>query len=110
MSLGLNLEQLKTIYRLQFEVMQKYENDTYYDSRGRIVFTNNTSLKNVGFSRNEFDKIKHEKTRVFPRTIKDNTLSDTQVERTIEYFPPFDKCDRFTDYDIAWDYFSKLKL
>jgi hypothetical protein len=109
-SLGLSLEHLKTIYRFQFEVFRSYENNTYYDAHGRIVFTNNMSLKNVGFSSKEFDEIKDKKTGVFKRTIIDNTLSDTPVERTIEYFAPFDKCNRDLDYEIAWDYFSKLKL
>jgi hypothetical protein len=110
MSLGLSLEHLKTIYRFQFEVLRTYENDTYYDARGRIVFTNNKALTDIGFSRIEFDEIKNKKIGVFKRTIIDNTLSDTPVERTIEYFAPFDKCNRDLDYETAWDYFSKLKL
>jgi hypothetical protein len=42
------------------------------------------------------------------RTFIDETLSDTPLERVIEYFAPFDKCDREKDYETAWSYFSKL--
>ena len=39
MALGMTLEQLKTIYRIQFPVLQSYEADTWYDANGRITFT-----------------------------------------------------------------------
>lgn len=108
MGLGMTLEQLKTIYRIQFPVLQQYEADTWYDQNGRIVFTNNRSLNGVGFSRAEFEKIKDagpgEK---FYRTIIDDTLPGGPVERTIEYVAPFDRCDREKDYEIAWTFFEK---
>lgn len=37
MSLNMTLNQLNTIYRIQFPVLQQYDNDTWYDSLGRIV-------------------------------------------------------------------------
>jgi hypothetical protein len=86
--------------------MQAYEKDTFYDTRGRIVFTPNRSFTGVGFKRPEFEEIKHEKSGTFTRTIIDNTLGDSPVERTIEYVAPFDKCDRVKDYETAWDFFS----
>jgi hypothetical protein len=92
---------------MQFAVLQEYENETFYDTRGRIVFTTNRSLTGIGFTRQEFEEIKHKKTGTFTRTIIDNTISDTPVERTIEYEAPFDTCDREKDYETAWDFFSK---
>lgn len=55
MALGMTLEQLKTIYRIQFPVLQQYEADTWYDANGRIVFTTNRSLVGVGFDRKEWE-------------------------------------------------------
>lgn len=55
MALGMTLQQLKTIYRIQFPVLQSYEADTWYDANGRITFTNNRSLTGVGFTRPEWE-------------------------------------------------------
>ncbi len=50
-ALGLTLDELITIYRVQFPVMQQYERDTWYDQNGRIVFTASKGLTGVGFPR-----------------------------------------------------------
>ena len=50
-ALGLTLDELITIYRVQFPVMQQYERDTWYDRNGRIVFTASKGLTGVGFPR-----------------------------------------------------------
>jgi len=107
MALGMTLEQLKTIYRIQFPVLQSYEADTWYDRNGRIVFTNNRSLTNVGFSRSEWNEIKDAKSGTFNRTITDDTMPGGPVERTIEYVAPFDRCDREADYETAWAFFEE---
>ena len=55
MALGMTLDQLRTIYRLQFPVLQQYESDTWYDDKGRIAFTANRSLTGMGVSRKAFE-------------------------------------------------------
>ena len=125
MALGMTLQQLKTIYRILFPVLQSYEADTWYDANGRIVFTNNRALTGVGFSRLEFENAGavQPTTRgtsqwdgimknapagyVFSRTISDDTQPGGPVERTIEYVAPFDRCDREQDYETAWKFFEE---
>ncbi|WP_285163554.1 Eco57I restriction-modification methylase domain-containing protein [Shewanella goraebulensis] len=50
-ALDMTLEELKTIYRVQFPVMRQYEADTWYDQNGRIVFTSSKGLIGVGLDR-----------------------------------------------------------
>ena len=50
-ALGLTLDELLLIYRVQFPVMQGYERDTWYDINGRILFTNSKGLVGVGLPR-----------------------------------------------------------
>lgn len=109
MALGMTLEQLKTIYRIQFPVLQQYEANTWYDANGRIVFTTNRSLVGVGFDRKAWEgNVKGAPAgKVFTREIEDDTLPGGPVKRTIEYVAPFDKCDREQDYETAWKFFEE---
>jgi type I restriction-modification system DNA methylase subunit len=108
MSIGLSLNDLVTIYRVQFPVLQQYENDTWYDAKGRTVF----SAKSMGelvYKRPEWESgVKGAPAgRKFYRTIIDDTISGGPIERTIEYVAPFDRCDREQDYDTAWRFFEE---
>jgi hypothetical protein len=115
-ALKLTLEELITIYRVQFPVMQQYERDTWYDRNGRIVFTASKGLTGVGFPRKGsgrgpnkttgWEDIAGMKTGTVSRTIIDDTLPGGPVERTITYEAPFDRCDRVGDYRVVWGYFE----
>ena len=107
MALGLTLEELITIYRVQFPVMRQYEADTWYDQKGRIVYTCSKGLPGVGFSRSEWEEIRDMKEGTVSRIITDDTLPGGPRERTITYYAPFDKCDREEDYRIAWEAFTE---
>ncbi len=47
LELGLTLEELLALYRIQFPILQSYENETCYDTRGRIVFSKKTGQSPV---------------------------------------------------------------
>ena len=101
-ALGFTLAELQTIYRIQFPVMRQYEADTWYDQRGRIIFTNSKGLPGVGFSRAEWNEIKSMRSGTIERQVEDNTLPTGSVKRTITYVAPFTRCDRETDYATVW--------
>lgn len=109
MALNMTLEQLKTIYRIQFPVLQSYEEDTWYDANGRITFTTNRSMVGVGYDRKTWEKeVKDAPAgKKFYRTIMDDTMPGGPVERIIEYVAPFDRCDREQDYETAWKFFEE---
>lgn len=100
--LGLTLEELQTIYRIQFPVLRGYEADTWYDRKGRIIFTNSRGLNGVGLSRPEWNEVKGMKSGTVPQTVTDTTLPAGPVERTIVYEAPFTRCDREQDYATVW--------
>ena len=127
--LGLSLEELISIYRIQFPVMQQYERDTWFDANGRIVFTASKGLPGVGLPRTAlrddtsyglitpntreegitlgWEDIQHLQEGTVTREILDDTQPGGPVRRTVEYHAPFDRCDRESDYRIAWSEFER---
>jgi hypothetical protein len=93
-ALGLTLEELQTIYRVQFPVLRKYEQNTWYDRNGRIIYTKNRGLPGVGFKSKKWKEVKDMTSGTAERTVEDDTQPGSPVERTIVYEAPFDKCDR----------------
>lgn len=74
--MGLALEELLTIYRVQFPVMRQYEADTWYDQTGRIVFTSSKGLTGVGLDR------KFNKKNDFKVSIKEGVFVDGSEQIT----------------------------
>ncbi|MES3629213.1 MAG: hypothetical protein PPP56_03495, partial [Longimonas sp.] len=106
MALGLTLEELQTIYRVQFPVLRKYEQNTWYDQNGRIIYTKNRGLTGVGFKSKKWREVKDMPTGTVEHVIEDDTQPGGPVERTIVYEAPFTKCDREADYEQAWGAFE----
>ena len=133
-ALGLTLDELLLIYRVQFPVMQGYERNTWYDITGRIVFTNSKGLVGVGLPRKGGrttpktrittpdgktkdgnhgweDLYKDGQFLVPDGTTVDMTISDDtlpggprQVTRTFK--APFARANREEDYRVAWAFFE----
>jgi hypothetical protein len=101
--LGLTVDELCTIYRIQFPVLMQYQRNTWYDRNGRIVYlAGDTSygLSTPEWKRNRrLDRI--------DRTFIDDTLPDGPRERTIVYEAPFDQCDREEGYRTVWAEFTR---
>ena len=107
MALGLSCEELILIYNIQFPVLQSYEENTYYDTKGNLVFTNNSQgLRAVGVDTktwNEIKEMKEGETYV-------HKIEKSEFYRGLEitFYAPFDKCDRVEDYKVAWAHFEKV--
>ena len=105
MALGLSLDELILIYNVQFPVLQQNEDDTWYDQKGRIVFTCSKGLTGVGVDRSVWNTIKEQKEgETYTHTIHKSELYRGQQ---IVYEAPYNKCDRVEDYKQAWAHFEK---
>jgi hypothetical protein len=105
-TLGLTLDELQTIYRVKFHVLRKYEQNTWYDQNGRIIYTKNRGLPGVGFKSKQWKEVKDKPSGTVEQTVEDDTQPGGPVKRTIVYEAPFDKCDREADYERAWAAFE----
>ncbi len=130
-AMGLELDDLLTIYHLRFRVMREYELDTWYDQNGRIVFTTHKALAGVGLPRSKrskdadegityrkngyavdadglgFEDVKNMKEGYVEKTFPDISMSDEPVMTTVKYVAPFFQMDRVADYQHAWKVFEK---
>lgn len=130
-AMGLDFQDLITLYRLRFRVMRDYEANTWYDQNGRIVFTNNSALPNVGLPRKKrtkdadegityrkngyavdagglgFEDVKDMEEGYIEKTFPDISMSDEPVMTTVKYVAPFFQMDREADYRRAWEVFEK---
>lgn len=104
MALGLSLKDLELIYTIQFPVLQQNENDTWYDTKGNIVFTCSKGLTGVGVDRPVWNTIKDMKPgETYIHTIE---KSELYLGEQVTYYAPFTKCDRIEDYRHAWAHFE----
>ncbi|MFH0271232.1 Eco57I restriction-modification methylase domain-containing protein [Vibrio jasicida] len=98
MALGMTLEELKTIYRVQFPVMRQYEADTWYDQTGRIVFTTSKGLVGVGLDR------KFNKKNGFTTSIENGVYESRSKGLGSEAEPLTD-----TSVQLGWEDIRELK-
>ena len=133
MALGLTLDELLTIYRVQFPVMRMYELADEYDARGRQL--PNTVRKNQGGT--DFRTAREHASETHPQAYRVRPAADALSEHwpfteettgadgtplsldvswkidndlqdvTKTFYPPFTKVDREEDYRRAWEVFEE---
>ncbi len=130
-AMGLTLDELLTLYRLNFVVLRSYEADTWYDQAGRIVFTPNKGLTGAGLSRKKragdaaegitywkdgyeagpgglgFEDVRDMTDGWVEKSFPDDSLGDKTVVTTVRYEAPFFRMDREADYRRAWAAFEE---
>jgi hypothetical protein len=99
LALGMTLDELQLIYRVQFPVLQQYERETFYDQRGKIVFTTNRGLSDVGLDRKQWAEISN--------TQAGERLPKWARDAQGAFEPPFAPRDREEDLAEAYQTFVK---
>lgn len=130
-AMGLSLTDLLTMYRFNFRTLAGYEQTTCYDQNGRIIFTKNRGMTNIGLPNKKrssdasnsisyrmngyevgvkglgFEDVKNMKEGFVEKTFPDISMCDEPVMTTVKYVAPFFRMDREADYRRAWEVFEK---
>ena len=90
LELDISLESLLAIYRIQFPILNKNERGTWYDQRGKVVFSVNPAFRPLN-NKEAFE-----------------SWDGKSTEPIDGFIPPFETCDREKDMTQAYEYFSKI--
>ena len=106
MALRLTLAELIQIYRLVFPTLQSYEENTWYDQNGRIVWSRRSG-KGMSMPRTEWERCRNMQQGYLTENVTIDFLPGSSCKHTVEYEAPFFIPDREEDYRIAWNYFQR---
>ena len=122
MALGFTLEDLIFVYINTFSTTQKYEADTWYDAKGRVVFsvsseydlklprTGNRRQGTIGWEDIRGEQI-DENTYAGTSPTHANTIDPAKSEiyggQQQTFVAPYTRCDRIADDRTAWAHFEK---
>jgi hypothetical protein len=114
---GLTVDQLIEIYRIYFPVLQENDSGTWFDQRGRIVWTCSKGLPGVGWlddkgkspGRAAWEKILSSNPAELECIVSDGTYPVGPQMVTRRFVGPFTTCDRIEDYRRAWSHFERLR-
>jgi hypothetical protein len=101
LALNLTVDELLTIYRVQFAVMRQYENADQYDAKGRRL--PNTVRKDAGAK--ELREALKTYNGAVPLAVSWK-VDNGRATVTKAYYPPFTRVDREDDYRRAWMSFA----
>ena len=90
-----------------FPTLQSYEENTWYDQQGRIVWTRRSG-KGMSITRAEWERHRNMQHGAMVKEMEVDFLPDGPHEFIIKYEAPFYKPDRETDYRAAWEYFESV--
>ncbi len=106
-------------YRVQLPVLRGYGKDTWYDARGRIVFTSSRGLVGVGVPRKPskpfkpypygpyWEDVRGMTEGTVTQVVQDDTLPGGPHEKTMECQAPWIRCNRERDYAQVWAHFAE---
>ena len=123
MALGFTLDDLIFVYVNTFSTTQKYEADTWYDAKGRVVFSvsgeydlkiprkGNRKQGTIGWEDIRGEQIDENTYRGIQPShthIIDPAKSELYGGQQVTYYAPYTRCDRIADYRRAWAHFEKI--
>jgi hypothetical protein len=88
MLLGISLEELISVYKIQFPIFYKNEKGTWYDKNGNVVYSVNPVYQSI--NRKEVLE----------------SWNNESVSPIDGYIPPFETFNREEDYRISWKEFE----
>ena len=123
MALGFTLDDLIFVYVNTFSTTQKYEADTWYDAKGRVVFSvsgeydlkiprkGNRKQGTIGWEDIRGEQIDENTYRGIQPShthIIDPAKSELYGGQQVTYYAPYTRCDRIADYRRTWAHFEKI--